>query len=43
MTLYLTKADVLAIAEEVLPSVGLRDGLATLIRFRLSSRAGDGA
>ncbi|MDP9864937.1 MULTISPECIES: type II toxin-antitoxin system death-on-curing family toxin [Streptosporangium] len=26
MTLYLTKADVLAIAEEILPTVGLRDG-----------------
>ncbi|MEU4535434.1 Fic family protein [Streptosporangium sp. NPDC023825] len=26
MTVYLTKADVLAIAEEILPSVGLRDG-----------------
>ncbi|MFF3440550.1 type II toxin-antitoxin system death-on-curing family toxin [Streptosporangium sp. NPDC002721] len=26
MTIYLTKADVLAIAEEILPSVGLRDG-----------------
>jgi death-on-curing protein len=26
VTVYLTKADVLAIAEEILPSVGLRDG-----------------
>lgn len=26
MTVYLTKADVLAIAEEILPTVGLRDG-----------------
>ncbi|MBP2705942.1 type II toxin-antitoxin system death-on-curing family toxin [Microbispora sp. RL4-1S] len=26
MTVYLTKADLLAIAEEILPTVGLRDG-----------------
>ncbi|MGV9770771.1 hypothetical protein [Streptosporangium sp. NPDC003464] len=26
MTVYLTKTDVLAIAEEILPTVGLRDG-----------------